>query len=78
MRVELEREEARELLVVVVERLLEEAALPDSDRALLRKWRSDATPGSETARDLTDKINADLARVLETKKRSALVKADWR
>jgi len=79
VRLELEQEEARELVVMIVDRLIEEAGLGDRDRATLRRWRSEGLKGgSEAMRELTAKINADIDRVLKTKERSAIMKPDWR
>ena len=78
MKVELETEETRQIIVFVIDQIVEDAALADADRASLRKWRTQLTAGSEGIRDLTAKINADLARALENRKRSVIVKADWR
>lgn len=78
MKVELENEEARQLAVFVIDRVVEDGGLPDADRATLRKWRTGLTAGSEGVRDLTAKLNADIARGLENKKRSAVMKPDWR
>lgn len=79
MKVELEPEETRELLGVIVDRLVEEAGFSDSDRATLRRWRSDSMrPGSQGMRELTAKINAEVARILQTKSKSAVVRPDWR
>ena len=79
MRLELEQEEARELVVMIIDRLIEEAGLGDQDRAALRRWRSEGLKGgSEAMRELTAKINADLDRVLKTKEKSAIMKPDWK
>jgi hypothetical protein len=79
VRLELEQEETRELVVMIVDRLIEEAGLGDQDRASLRRWRSEGLKGgSEAMRELTAKINADIDRVLKTKEKSAVVKPDWR
>ena len=78
MKIELDLEEARELMAAIVERLITEARLPDADRGVLRKWRSDVTPGSDAMRELAARVNSDLARAMENKKRSAVIKADWR
>ena len=79
MRVELEPEEGRELLSLVVNRLAEEAGLSDQDRAVVRRWRSDQMKaGSDDMRELTGKINADLERALRSKEKSAVQKPDWR
>jgi hypothetical protein len=79
VKLELAQEEAREVVVMIVDRLIEEAGVGDEDRATLRRWRSEGLRGgSEAIRELTEKINADLDRVLKTKERSAIMKPDWR
>jgi len=76
---ELDREEAREVLVMIVDRLIEEAALGDGDRAALRRWRSEGmTAGSEGMKELTAKVNADIDRALKSREKSAIMKPDWR
>jgi hypothetical protein len=79
MRLELDPEEGRELLSLVVDRLAEEAGLSDQDRAGVRRWRSEQMKaGSDGMRELTEKINADLERALRSKEKSAVQKPDWR
>lgn len=79
MKVELEPEEARELLSLIVDRIAEEAGLTDEDRARVRRWRSEEMRlGSPGMRELTVRINADLERVLRTKEKSAVQRPDWR
>ena len=79
MKVELEIEETRELLVFLCDRLIEDAGLTEADRATIRKWRGDSMrAGSPGMRDLHDRVNADLARALENKQRSSVRKPDWR
>ena len=78
MKVELEVEEARELLVFLIERMGKEAGLAANDVGALRKWRATLKPGSDTMRQFIANVNADLARVLEGQKRSAVMKPDWR
>jgi hypothetical protein len=79
MKVELEVEETWELMSLVVARLLDEAKVPDGDRAKVRRWRSDSMrPASEEMRLLTRKVNDDLAQAVERKKRSQIRKPDWR
>ena len=78
MKVELEPEEARELLAFVVDRLADEAGLSDDDRAALRRWRAESVrPGSDAMRELTTKLNAEVARILQSKARSAVMRHDW-
>jgi len=79
MKVELDPEEAHELFSLLAGRLIDEAGLGNDDRATVRRWRSESMkPGSEGMRELTAKINAEIARVIQTKARSAVMKPDWR
>lgn len=79
MKVEFEIEETRELLVLLCDRLIEEAGLDEADRATIRKWRAESMrAGSPGMRELHEMVNADLARALENKKRSSVRKPDWR
>jgi hypothetical protein len=79
MKVQVEPEEARELVAMVVGKLIEEAGLSDDDRALLRRWRSEALKGgSEPMRELTAKLNAEIERTLQTRARSAIQRPDWK
>ena len=79
MKLELEPEEGRELLALIVDRLAEQARLSDADRAALKRWRSEQMKaGSDGMRELTAKINADLERALRSKEKSAVQKPDWR
>ncbi len=79
MRLELGAEEARELLVLLLDRIIDEAGLSDADRATLRRWRSaNMKAGSDGMKELTAKINADIDRALKSKEKSAIMKPDWR
>jgi hypothetical protein len=79
MKVELDVDETWELMSLVVARMLDEAKVPDSDRAKVRRWRSDSMrPSGEQMRLLTRKVNEDLAQASERKKRSQIRKPDWR
>ncbi len=78
MKLELETEEARELMSLIVARLIGEAGFGDADRAAVRRWRSESMkPGSAEMRELTAKLNAEIDRTLKTKAKSAIVKPDW-
>jgi hypothetical protein len=78
MRVEFDVDEAWTLMSFVVARLLDEADLPDEDRARIRRWRSEKMrPTDESMRTLTRKMNEDLAHALEVKRRSHIRKPDW-
>ncbi len=79
MRLELDQEEGRELLAVIVDRIVGEAGLSDEDGAAVKRWRSEGMKaGSDGMRELTEKINADLERALRSKEKSAVQKPDWR
>ena len=79
MRVELDVDEAWELMSHVVAQLLDEASLPERDRANVRRWRSESMrPSDEPMRLLARKMNDDLAEAFERKKRSQIRRPDWR
>jgi hypothetical protein len=79
MKVEFAVDEAWELLNHVVNRMLEETQLSDSDRARIRRWKSDEMRAtSQEMRVLTSKMNEDLAQHWERKTKSQLRKPDWR
>jgi hypothetical protein len=78
MKVELDSDEAWNLLSHLVVRMLDETPLPDSDRAKVRRWKSDEMRvTSQEMRVLTSKVNDDLAKTVERKSRSQLRKPDW-
>ena len=78
MRVQIDEDETWAMLSTVVKRVLDEAGLPDEDRAALKRWRSDQMrPGREASKALLDRLNADLDRVTKAKARSAIQKHDW-
>ncbi len=79
MKLELEQEESIELLSLIVDRITQKAGLATKDRATVKRWRADKMrPGSDAMKELTDKINADLERALQTKAKSAVPRPDWR
>ena len=78
MRVELDEDEVWALLSAITRRVLDEADLSEEDRGRLRRWRSEEMRiGREGVRGLQEKVNADLARTLKAKERSAIQKHDW-
>ena len=79
MKVEFEADEAWDLMSLIVAKVAEEADLADSDRANVRRWRSESMqPSGEGMRLLTDKLNAAFEETLARKKRSHIRKPDWR
>jgi hypothetical protein len=78
MKVELSEDEVWALLSAVTRRALDESGLSEEDRGRLRRWRSDEMrPTKESLRTLQEKLNADIARSLKAKERSAIQKHDW-
>ena len=78
MKVEIDNDEAWNLLSHIVGRLVEETPLADSDKARIRRWKSEEMRvTSQEMRVLTQKINEDLQKVMERKTRSQLRKPDW-
>ena len=78
MKVELENDEAWNLFSAVVVRLLDETQLSDSDKAAVRRWKSDEMRvTTQEMRVLTEKINEDLQKTLGRKTRSQLRRPDW-
>ena len=79
MKVELDTDEAWELMSRVVARMVDEPSLSDRDRSKVRRWRSDEMrPSGDAMRLLARKINEDLAETFERKNRSQIRKPDWR
>lgn len=79
MKIDFNNDEAWELMSFVVARLVDEATIPQADKAKIRRWRSEvAKPGSETMRLLTEKINRDVNEAIARKRKSAVQKPDWR
>ncbi len=79
MKVELDNDEAWNLASHIISQLIEEGGLEDSDRARIRRWKSDELRAtSQEMKVLTEKINSDLATTLERKTKSQLRKPDWR
>ena len=78
MKVELDNDEAWNLASHIISQVIDDASLEDSDRARIRRWKSDELRAtSQEMRVLTEKINADLAKTLERKTKSQLRKPDW-
>jgi len=78
VKIELDNDEAWNLLSHIVGRIIEEIELPDPDKARIRRWKSDEMRvTSQEMRVVTSKINEDLATSLERKTKSQLRKPDW-
>jgi hypothetical protein len=78
MKVEIDTDEAWNLMSHIVVRLLDETQLSDSDRARIRRWKSDEMRvTSQEMRVLTQKINDDVKKVIERNTKSQIRKPDW-
>ena len=78
MKVELDTDEAWNLMSHIVVRLLDETQLSDGDRARIRRWKSDEMRvTSQEMRVLTQKINDDVKKVIERNTKSQIRKPDW-
>lgn len=79
MRLELDVEETKEILTLIVDRLADEAGLKKDDLAKLRRWNSQSMRmGSEGMRELTAKVNLEIERTFKTKQKSAVRRPDWK
>ncbi len=79
MRVEFTDDEVNEALILLVNKMADEAGLPDKDRAALKRWRSSEMKlGSDELDDLVRKANEDLKRGMDRRERSQIRKPDWR
>lgn len=79
MKVEFDADEAWQLMSLVLNRIAEESGLPTTDKAKLRRWRSnEMKPGSDAMRFLTEKVNRDVNEAIQRKQRSQVRKPDWR
>ncbi len=78
MKVELDNDEAWNLMSNIIGRLIEETPLADADRARIRRWKSEEMRvASQEMRVLTQKINEDIQKVAERKSKSQLRRPDW-
>jgi hypothetical protein len=78
MKVEIDTDEAWNLMSHIVVRLLDETQLEDSDRARIRRWKSDEMRvTSQEMRVMTQKMNDTIQEVMARKTRSQIRKPDW-
>ncbi len=78
MEVQFTDDELAEAFSVLINRMADEAALSDKDRAMLKRWKSTSMKlGSDDMEDLVRKANEDLLRGLARRERSQIRKPDW-
>ena len=79
VKVELDTEEAWSVMNRIIGQMLDETELEKSDRAAVRRWKSsEMRPGREEMDALHEKINADIERLWEVRRKSEIRKPDWR
>jgi hypothetical protein len=78
MKLELTDDEVWRLMSHVANRVSENPALGDKDRAMIKIWRSTGMKlGSDDMHELTAKVNEDLERRFRAKERSQIQRHDW-
>ena len=77
--IEFNVDESWELMSFIVSHMIENVPMDKSDRAKVRRWKSgEMRASSEDMRALHEKINADISRLWEVRRRSELRRPDWR
>ncbi len=77
--IEFNVDESWELMSFMVNHMLESVPMDKSDRAKVRRWKSsEMRASSEDMRALHEKMNADIARLWEVRRRSEIRRPDWR
>ena len=79
VKVQFDLEESWEMLSFVVNDMLKDVELDKSDKASIRRWKSkEMRTGSEEMKALHEKLNADLDRLWEVRKKSHISASDHR
>ena len=77
--IELNTDESWEMMSFVVNYLLKEVDVGKGDRAKIRRWKNnEMRTASEDMRALGEKINADISRLWEVRRKSEIRRPDWR
>lgn len=77
--IELNTDESWEMMSFVVNYLLKEVDVEKTDRAKIRRWKSnEMRTSSEDMRALSEKINADISRLWDVRRKSDIRRPDWR
>ncbi len=78
MQIKFTDDELNEALILLVNRMADEAELPAKDRAALKRWRSSSMRvGSDDMNEFVSKANEDFVRGIARRERSQLRKPDW-
>jgi len=77
--VELNVDESWEMMSFIINHMLKEVDIEKGDRAKIRRWKTnEMRTASEDMRALGEKINADIARMWDVRRKSDLRRPDWR
>ena len=69
----------RALMSFIVNRILDDVLISKGDRANIRRWKSkEMRTNSEDMKALHEKLNTDLERLWDIRRRSAIRKPDYR
>ena len=79
VKVELDLEESWELMSFVINAMLDDVKMNKTDRAKIRRWKSgDMRTGGEEMKALYEKLNADLQRLWDVRRKSDIRTSDNR
>jgi hypothetical protein len=79
VKIALDTEECWELMSHVFNAMLEDVEVAKGDRAKIRRWKTtEMRAGNEEMRALTEKMNEDLVRLYEIRRRRPTHRPDWR
>ena len=79
VKVELDLEESWELMSFVVNAMLDDVKMNKTDRAKIRRWKSgEMRTGGEEMKALHEKLNADLQRLWDVRRKSDIRTSDNR
>jgi len=76
MKVEFTNEEVNAMFDAVIDQVLD-LKLSRADKASIRRWRTDTSPGTAAMQLLTEKVNGELQREVDRSEVSAIKKPDW-
>jgi hypothetical protein len=76
MKVEFTAEEVNAMFDAVIDQVLE-LKLGRTDKATIRRWRTDTSPGTAAMQLLTEKLNGELQREYDRSEVSPIKKPDW-
>lgn len=77
--IEFNVDESWEMMSFIVNYMLKAVPMDKSDRAKVRRWKTnEMRTASEEMRALQEKINADISRLWEVRRKSEIRRPDWR